>query len=735
MTSNVRVSDDLVVADRLAVGWTAPSANAEPPKRVYVGGPGNVFVEQGNVVLANGHLVGASYRDLQDTPQLAPVAISGNYRDIADAPKISNVLCQLIGIEGVAVSGSYNDLLDRPNLSMVALSGDYNDLFNQPPLSAVSASGNYSDLLNKPDLAAVAMSGSYLDLEHKPALSAVAATGQYADLLGKPSISAVGLTGSYGDLLNKPQLSSIATTGDYNSLSNVPRDFVPSSHTHTVAQVTGLSAVAVSGSYSDLSNVPVDASNASNITSGSLAKERFPPSGVSPGMYGSASCVHVMSVDSYGRIVNVAAVNIAIPHEAVSGLAPSSTVDTTNATNIGSGTLSSARLPYTGVVPGTFGSTNSVPVVSVDLQGRVTSIVSREMFVDASAVGGLAQVATTGSYGDIKNIPIAFPPTDHTHIAAQITGLSSVALSGNYEDLQNKPAISLDTTNASNISTGTLDAARLPSTGVVPGTYGSANTIPVANIDALGRVTGVAAMPIAILSTAVSGLAASATTDVTDAANITRGTLAAARLPSSGVTAGTYGNASTQSQLTLDSYGRVTSVANVAVAIPFSAVTGLAASATTDVTDAANITRGTLAAARLPNSGVTAGTYGNASTQSQLTLDSYGRVTSVANVAVAIPSSAVSGLAASATTDTTDAANITKGTLAAARLPSSGVTAGTYGNASTQSQLTLDSYGRVTSVANVAVAIPSSAVTGLAASATTDVYRCCKYHQGDLGCC
>jgi hypothetical protein len=73
----------------------------------------------------------------------------------------------------------------------------------------------------------------------------------------------------------------------------------------------------------------------------------------------------------------------------------------------------------------------------------------------------------------------------------------------------------------------------------------------------------------------------------------------------------------------------------------------------------------------IANTGVTAATYGSASQVPVFAVNAQGQLTLVTNTSIAIASGAVSGLAASATTDTTNATNITSGTLPTGRISGS----------------------------------------------------------------
>ena len=140
---------------------------------------------------------------------------------------------------------------------------------------------------------------------------------------------------------------------------------------------------------------------------------------------------------------------------------------------------------------------------------------------------------------------------------------------------------------------------------------------------------------------------------------------------------GGLATANTISAITVDVYGRITAATGAAIAI-----------------NTAQITSGTLADARLPDTG-TADTYANVAYVPVITTDSKGRVTAITNTAIAI-----------------DTSQITSGTVADARLPTKG-TAGTYANASYIPVITTDAYGRVTAITNTAIAISSGVVTGV----------------------
>lgn len=119
-------------------------------------------------------------------------------------------------------------------------------------------------------------------------------------------------------------------------------------------------------------------------------------------------------------------------------------------------------------------------------------------------------------------------------------------------------------TNAGTIGLATVS-------GLVPGVYGGATSVPVISVDAYGRITNAS-------SVSIGGGAGSGTvTRVNTGTGLTGGpitTVGTVSLATSGVSSGSYGGSSAIPRITVDQYGRITSITTQAPAAGTSLVNG-----------------------------------------------------------------------------------------------------------------------------------------------------------------
>lgn len=178
--------------------------------------------------------------------------------------------------------------------------------------------------------------------------------------------------------------------------------------------------------------------------------------------------------------------------------------------------------------------------------------------------------------------------------------------------------------NASNLSSGTVAAARLPASGVTPGSY----TLSNITVDAAGRVTaasnGTAGGAGTVTSiTAGTGLSGGTITSSGTIALATRG--ASTLVGNPGTAAATPSDIAIGSGLALSTGGTLSATGSGGTVTSITAGTGLSGGTITS--------SGTIA---LTTSGVTAASYGDATHVPQVTFDAYGRATGASSVAIAL---------------------------------------------------------------------------------------------------
>ena len=440
---------------------------------------------------------------------------------------------------------------------------------------------------------------------------------------------------------------------------------------------------------------------------------------VTAGAYGAASKTLTATVDAQGRLTALAETPIAIANTQVSGLGTMSTQNAT-AVAITGGTINGTTVGASTPAAGTFtalatttGTVSTAPTAATDIANKqyVDGLVASGIHFHApvrvesptplnatynqpggAGVGVGATLTNAGTQAALVIDGITLSVSDRVLIYTQanqtqngvyvVTSVGSV--STNWVLTRSTDTDTYGLTSSATLGEGSTFFVQQGATGA-----GETYTCNTAGVIVFGTTAiTFAQISSAQIYSAGTGLTLSSTTF---------------SITNTGVTAASYGTASQVPTLAINAQGQITSASNTSIAINANQITSgavtnaqLANSAVTvNGTSIALGASGTITAANpnaltigtgltgtsydgssavtiaLGTSGVTAATYGSASQVPVFAVDTYGRVTSVTNTAIAIAAGAVSGLAPSATTDTTNAANITSGTLPTGRVSGS----------------------------------------------------------------
>jgi hypothetical protein len=229
-------------------------------------------------------------------------------------------------------------------------------------------------------------------------------------------------------------------------------------------------------------------------------------------------------------------------------------------------------LRTTGVVAGGYGNTTSIPSITVDAFGRVTSVSNNTIYVPP----GTSIVANTGQL------------TANAATGIVALGLATTAVSaGNYGGSTQIPVLAIDAygriTSASNTSVSTTISL---AAGSGSGSVSGGGTLTVSG--GTGITTSASGSTITITNSGVTSLTSNSTGRITQSS--TTGAVSF-DLATTAVTAATYNYSTIQ----VDAYGRITSASSGTPVTTFNTRSGAVTLSSSDVTSALTYTPANIA--------------------------------------------------------------------------------------------------------------------------------------------
>jgi len=236
------------------------------------------------------------------------------------------------------------------------------------------------------------------------------------------------------------------------------------------------------------------------------------------GINSNGTIITAGSIITYGSITASGSINASGIITGFKFVGIGSDITTINASNISSGTLTNSRLPQTISVAGSITSADDLYGQDALLQGSITA---SNFFGDGSNITSIS--ASNVSSGTLNNarLPQSISITGIVSAVGSISAGQSITSGSFYGS-----GIGITQVNASNISSGTLDNARLPQNISVSGIV-TAGVVSINN----GNITGVSNISVGSSTTSGSFYGSGIGITQVNASNISSGTLDNARLP------------------------------------------------------------------------------------------------------------------------------------------------------------------------------------------------------------